>query len=142
MMIIDDEYVIIGSANINQRSMGGLTDSEICVGVYEVSRIRPTSALNAPLDAWPTCANKLHSPPPHPPRPRAVMETGRRSRRKGEQSSTAVCTNCAGGCSQSTWAQHSTSIAASRTSTSGRKSSESPAPTWTHSTNTSRSLAT
>ncbi|XWS19088.1 hypothetical protein CRYUN_Cryun32bG0101200 [Craigia yunnanensis] len=36
MMIVDDEYIIIGSANINQRSMDGARDSEIaisCVGI-------------------------------------------------------------------------------------------------------------
>lgn len=30
-MIIDDETVIVGSANINDRSMNGKRDSEICV---------------------------------------------------------------------------------------------------------------
>jgi len=30
-MIIDDEYVIIGSANINQRAM----DTEIAMGAYQ-----------------------------------------------------------------------------------------------------------
>ncbi|KAL6551355.1 Phospholipase D [Orobanche minor] len=32
MMIVDDEYIIIGSANINQRSMDGAKDSEIARG--------------------------------------------------------------------------------------------------------------
>ncbi|MBA0695784.1 hypothetical protein Goari_002384 [Gossypium aridum] len=35
MMIVDDEYVIIGSANINQRSMDGARDSEIAMGAYQ-----------------------------------------------------------------------------------------------------------
>ena len=30
-MIVDDEYVILGSANINDRSMRGKRDSEVCV---------------------------------------------------------------------------------------------------------------
>lgn len=30
-MIVDDEYVIVGSANINDRSMRGKRDSEVCV---------------------------------------------------------------------------------------------------------------
>ncbi|KAJ0238515.1 Phospholipase D alpha 1 [Hirschfeldia incana] len=35
MMIVDDEYVIVGSANINQRSMDGARDSEIAMGGYQ-----------------------------------------------------------------------------------------------------------
>ncbi|KAL6554624.1 hypothetical protein OROHE_007363 [Orobanche hederae] len=34
-MVVDDEYVIIGSANINQRSMAGTKDSEIAMGAYQ-----------------------------------------------------------------------------------------------------------
>jgi phospholipase D1/2 len=32
---VDDEYIIVGSANINQRSMDGSRDSEIAVGAYQ-----------------------------------------------------------------------------------------------------------
>nr|AAL48261.2 phospholipase D1 [Papaver somniferum]AAL48263.2 phospholipase D1 [Papaver somniferum] len=35
MMIVDDEYIIIGSANINERSMNGARDSEIAMGGYQ-----------------------------------------------------------------------------------------------------------
>lgn len=35
MMIVDDEYIIIGSANINQRSMEGARDTEIAMGAYQ-----------------------------------------------------------------------------------------------------------
>ncbi|KAL2462747.1 Phospholipase D alpha 1 [Forsythia ovata] len=35
MMIVDDEYIIIGSANINERSMDGSRDSEIAMGAYQ-----------------------------------------------------------------------------------------------------------
>ncbi|XP_068664886.1 phospholipase D alpha 4-like [Aristolochia californica] len=35
LMIVDDEYVILGSANINQRSMDGSRDTEIAVGCYQ-----------------------------------------------------------------------------------------------------------
>ncbi|KAK9279674.1 hypothetical protein L1049_013354 [Liquidambar formosana] len=35
MMIVDDEYIIIGSANINQRSMEGARDSEIAMGGFQ-----------------------------------------------------------------------------------------------------------
>jgi len=34
-MIIDDEYVILGSANINQRSLDGSRDTEIAMGSYQ-----------------------------------------------------------------------------------------------------------
>ncbi|KAL4586048.1 hypothetical protein LXL04_010679 [Taraxacum kok-saghyz] len=34
-MVVDDEYVIIGSANINQRSMEGTRDTEIAMGAYQ-----------------------------------------------------------------------------------------------------------
>lgn len=32
---VDDEYIIVGSANINQRSMDGARDSEIAMGAYQ-----------------------------------------------------------------------------------------------------------
>ena len=35
MMIVDDEYIIVGSANINQRSMSGRRDTEMAVGCYQ-----------------------------------------------------------------------------------------------------------
>uniref|UniRef100_J3LPF0 Phospholipase D n=1 Tax=Oryza brachyantha TaxID=4533 RepID=J3LPF0_ORYBR len=45
MMIVDDEYIIVGSANINQRSMDGGRDTEIAMGGYQAnylaSRNRP-----------------------------------------------------------------------------------------------------
>ncbi|CAA3028984.1 Phospholipase D delta [Olea europaea subsp. europaea] len=34
-MLVDDEYVIVGSANINQRSMAGTKDTEIAMGAYQ-----------------------------------------------------------------------------------------------------------
>nr|GME20326.1 phospholipase D delta-like [Ipomoea batatas] len=34
-MIVDDEYVIVGSVNINQRSMAGSKDTEIAMGAYQ-----------------------------------------------------------------------------------------------------------
>ncbi|KAJ4841616.1 hypothetical protein Tsubulata_004907 [Turnera subulata] len=34
-MVVDDEYVIVGSANINQRSMAGSKDTEIAMGAYQ-----------------------------------------------------------------------------------------------------------
>lgn len=35
MMIMDDEYVLMGSANYNQRSLDGSRDTEIAVGAYQ-----------------------------------------------------------------------------------------------------------
>jgi phosphatidylserine/phosphatidylglycerophosphate/cardiolipin synthase-like enzyme len=35
MMIVDDEYIIVGSANINQRSMDGTRDTEIAIGAFQ-----------------------------------------------------------------------------------------------------------
>lgn len=34
-MIVDDEFVILGSANINQRSLEGTRDTEIAMGAYQ-----------------------------------------------------------------------------------------------------------
>ncbi|KAM7256873.1 hypothetical protein ACFE04_012614 [Oxalis oulophora] len=34
-MVVDDEYVIVGSANINQRSMAGSKDTELAMGAYQ-----------------------------------------------------------------------------------------------------------
>jgi phospholipase D1/2 len=35
LMIVDDCYVITGSANINQRSLDGDRDSELAIGAYQ-----------------------------------------------------------------------------------------------------------
>ncbi|KAJ4835857.1 Phospholipase D alpha 4 [Turnera subulata] len=35
LMIVDDAYVLIGSANVNQRSMDGRRDTEIAIGCYQ-----------------------------------------------------------------------------------------------------------
>ena len=34
MIVNDDEYVLMGSANINQRSLDGSSDTEIAMGAY------------------------------------------------------------------------------------------------------------
>ncbi|CAL4979795.1 unnamed protein product [Urochloa decumbens] len=39
LMIVDDEYIIIGSANINQRSMDGGRDTEIAMGAYQPAHL-------------------------------------------------------------------------------------------------------
>ncbi|XP_027342882.1 phospholipase D alpha 4 [Abrus precatorius] len=35
LMIVDDLYILIGSANVNQRSMDGQRDTEIAIGAYQ-----------------------------------------------------------------------------------------------------------
>lgn len=35
LMIVDDEYILLGSANINQRSLDGTRDSEIAIGAFQ-----------------------------------------------------------------------------------------------------------
>ncbi|MED6193562.1 hypothetical protein PIB30_020706 [Stylosanthes scabra] len=39
MMIVDDEYIIVGSANINGRSMDGDRDTEIAMGAYQPNHL-------------------------------------------------------------------------------------------------------
>ncbi|KAK6263024.1 hypothetical protein QUC31_008840 [Theobroma cacao] len=46
-MIVDDEYVIIGSANINQRSMEGTRDTEIAMGAYQPHHAGSTKPYNS-----------------------------------------------------------------------------------------------
>jgi len=41
LLIADDEYVIVGSANINERSLSGDRDTEICIGAYQPNLGRP-----------------------------------------------------------------------------------------------------
>ncbi|KAK9282070.1 hypothetical protein L1049_004982 [Liquidambar formosana] len=36
LMIVDDTYILIGSANVNQRSMDGQRDTEIAIGCYQL----------------------------------------------------------------------------------------------------------
>ena len=61
-MIVDDEYVILGSANINQRSMEGTRDTEIVMGAYQPyhtwasKRSSPHGQVNL------TKQNSLHLP--------------------------------------------------------------------------------
>nr|XP_040577067.1 phospholipase D alpha 1-like [Lepeophtheirus salmonis] len=43
MTIVDDDYVLVGSANINQRSLGGNRDSEIAIGAFQPDHINDDS---------------------------------------------------------------------------------------------------
>ena len=40
MMIVDDSYIIVGSANINERSMSGTRDTEMAVRVIHEDAFR------------------------------------------------------------------------------------------------------
>ncbi|KAK4803169.1 hypothetical protein SAY86_001372 [Trapa natans] len=42
LMIVDDEYIIIGSANINRRSMDRARDTEIAMGAYQPRHLAAT----------------------------------------------------------------------------------------------------
>ncbi len=37
LMIVDDSYLLVGSANVNQRSLDGDRDSELAIGVSQVN---------------------------------------------------------------------------------------------------------
>ena len=39
MAIFDDDYIIVGSANINDRSMTGTRDTEIAMGAYQPHKL-------------------------------------------------------------------------------------------------------
>eukprot|EP01102_Stenamoeba_stenopodia_P007791 TRINITY_DN2197_c0_g1_i1.p1 TRINITY_DN2197_c0_g1~~TRINITY_DN2197_c0_g1_i1.p1 ORF type:complete len:683 (-),score=145.33 TRINITY_DN2197_c0_g1_i1:1155-3203(-) len=59
LMIADDEYIICGSANINERSMAGNRDTEIAIGAYQPNKKTKNSGSNialtsAPWSGWTT----------------------------------------------------------------------------------------
>ena len=54
-MIVDDEYVILGSANINQRSLDGSGDAEIAMSSYQPHHWQPFSKWNPGAANWSTC---------------------------------------------------------------------------------------
>eukprot|EP00850_Spirogloea_muscicola_P018224 SM000165S02185 [mRNA] locus=s165:68144:71459:+ [translate_table: standard] len=67
MMIVDDEFIIVGSANINERSQSGTRDTELAMAAFQ------------PHHTWATGA--LSSPPPRggPPGPRGEIHGFRMS---------------------------------------------------------------
>ncbi|CAH9088514.1 unnamed protein product [Cuscuta europaea] len=52
MMIVDDEYIIVGSANINQRSMDGARDSEIAMGAYQPNHLANRQAARGDVHGF------------------------------------------------------------------------------------------
>ena len=57
MMIVDDEYIIVGSANINQRSMDGTRDTEIAIGAFQ-----PAHTLRSPFSVNAAAAGRGRLP--------------------------------------------------------------------------------
>eukprot|EP00897_Mesotaenium_endlicherianum_P009629 jgi/Mesen1/8695/ME000052S08121 len=49
LLIVDDEFVIVGSANINQRSQDGSRDTELAIGAFQPHHTMGTSADGLPL---------------------------------------------------------------------------------------------
>ncbi|CAL9057189.1 unnamed protein product [Musa banksii] len=52
LMIVDDEYIICGSANINQRSMDGGRDSEIVMGAYQPYHLSTTEPARGQIHGF------------------------------------------------------------------------------------------
>ena len=46
LMIVDDEYLLVGSANINQRSLDGDRDSELAIGTFQRKMEHSTTEEN------------------------------------------------------------------------------------------------
>lgn len=73
-MIVDDEYIIVGSANCNQRSMDGGRDSEIAIGAYQPHYLvdgahekRPRGTIHGfRLSLWYEHLGELHDDFLHP----------------------------------------------------------------------------
>ena len=61
-MIVDDEYVILGSANINQWSMEGTRDTEIAMGAYQPYLTWASKRSSAHGQVSLTKQNSLHLP--------------------------------------------------------------------------------
>lgn len=49
---VDDEYIIVGSANINQRSMDGARDSEIAMGAYQPHHLASREAARGQVHGF------------------------------------------------------------------------------------------
>ena len=51
MMIVDDTYILVGSANINQRSMAGTRDTEMAIGAWQVYKLYYFTGFLGGIDA-------------------------------------------------------------------------------------------
>ena len=65
LMVVDDDYIVVGSANINQRSLAGERDTEICVSASQPALSRVSEHLNMSL-MWPNLLPSFLSARPHP----------------------------------------------------------------------------
>merc|ERR1711983_158808 len=52
MAIFDDEYIILGSANINERSMNGNRDTEMAFGAYQPNAKQRGDVRSFRLALW------------------------------------------------------------------------------------------
>ena len=52
VFVVDDAYVLIGSANINQRSMDGCRDTEIAIGCYQTDTTKINDIRAYRLSLW------------------------------------------------------------------------------------------
>jgi len=60
LMVADDEYIIVGSANINQRSLGGDRDTEICVGGFQPNHVFDGSVPRGAVHTFRTALWSVH----------------------------------------------------------------------------------
>jgi len=71
MMIVDDEYILLGSANINERSMAGDRDTEIAVGCFQpaftAAKRTPHGKVHAfRMSLWAEHTRAMHAAFEHP----------------------------------------------------------------------------
>ncbi|KAM7255540.1 hypothetical protein ACFE04_008438 [Oxalis oulophora] len=52
VMIVDDAYILIGSANVNQRSMDGKRDTEIAIGCYQTKHGHHINSIPSDIGAY------------------------------------------------------------------------------------------
>ncbi|KAH9614033.1 hypothetical protein KSS87_008229 [Heliosperma pusillum] len=82
MMIVDDEYIIIGSANINQRSMDGGRDTEIAMGAYQphhISAKQPAKGqiFGFRMALWYEHLHEIHDSFLHPEKLECIQEVNK-----------------------------------------------------------------
>ncbi|KAE8732586.1 Phospholipase D alpha 1 [Hibiscus syriacus] len=79
MMIVDDEYIIVGSANINERSMAGSRDSEIAMGAFQPHHLATTQPARGQIYGlrmalWHEHLGQLHGSFTTPETKKCIME--------------------------------------------------------------------
>jgi len=67
LMVVDDDYLVCGSANINQRSMAGERDTEICIGAYQPNHgVTPEGVPSGGVHTFRTALWSAHLGAYHP----------------------------------------------------------------------------